>query len=440
MEALNKHDVEGQFAQYGPDIHFIDEGRRVVPNKEGSRSNREFEAANNAKWSYRIVGGGSDFLELIVTEGMDFYDLLGVGPRSHRVRYRFRAGMIVQAEAWDWTQRGRPYAEARDRFARWAARERPAAAATFMRDDRLLFTRDNAAAINRFVREWRAAESCRLYHASLNATATRMLFSSDCGPLWGIYVANADGTMPRRITPADMDARMPNWSPDGGQVVFQSNREGSWDIYVVNVDGTNLNRLTTHSAAESSPVFSPDGKQILFASDLAGTNDLFVIPSGGGEPVRITEGAAAGFRSVFAPDGSHILYRSSGTSQMGEPGEFHRVRRDGTAAGVIGGGKRREYNQVYSPDGSKIAFDAHRDGQWESTDGGWEIWVMNADGTDRRRLTRNEVNDWGPAWFPDGRRILFLSGSNNIYDIYAMDADGSNVRRLTYWTSQPDPN
>lgn len=437
MAALNRHDVDGQYAEYGPDIHFIDEGRRVVPDKESSRSNRQFESANNAKWSYRVLSTGPDTLELVVTESMDFYDLLGVGPRSHRVRYRFRGGKIVQAEAWEWTQRGRPYEEARDSFARWSARERPAEAVQILRDGRLIFKEETALAINQLVRAWRAAVSCRIYHPSVNSNATRIVFSSDCAPPWGIYVANTDGSMPRRITPSDIEARMPNWSPDGSKVVFQSNREDSWDVYVVNADGTGLVRLTDHPAAESSPAFSPDGKQILFASDREGLNDLFVIASGGGEPRQLTRGVAAGFRSVWAPDGSHVLYRTSGSESMSEPGEFHRVRLDGTSGGVVGGGKRREFNQTYSPDGSRIAFDAHRNGQWESADGGWEIWVMKADGSGRRPLTRNQINDWGPAWFPDGRRLLFLSGTNNIYDIYMMNADGSNVRRLTWWTSLP---
>jgi TolB protein len=434
IAALDRHDVEGQFAEYGPDMHSFDEGRRGTPDKERSRANREFEAANNARWSYRLLGHGPGTLDLVITEGMDYYDLLGVGPRSHRARYHFRDGKIVKVEAWDWTQRGRPYYGARDSFARWAARERPEAAAEVMGDGRLIFTRETAARINDLVREWRAAVSCRIYHPSPNAASTHIVFSSDCAPPWGIYVVNADGTMPRRVTPEDMEARLPNWSPDGKKIVFQSNREGSWDLYVVDVDGTNLVRLTHGPAAESSPAFSPDGTRILFASDIDGTNDLFLIPSSGGEPARLTRGEAAGFRSAWSPDGSHVLYRTSGTSEMSAPGEFRRVRADGRAAGAIAGGKRHEYNQAYSPDGSRIAFDAHRDGGWESDDGKWEIWLMNADGSGRRAITANEVNDWGPAWFGDGKRIVFLSGVNNIYDIYTMNADGSNVRRLTYWT------
>ena len=65
---------------------------------------------------------------------------------------------------------------------------------------------------------------------------------------------------------------------------------------------------------------------------------------------------------------------------------------------------------------------------------------MNADGSGRRPLTANEVNDWGPSWSPDGREIVFLSGMNNVYDIHTMNGDRSNVRRLTYWTENPWPS
>jgi TolB protein len=62
---------------------------------------------------------------------------------------------------------------------------------------------------------------------------------------------------------------------------------------------------------------------------------------------------------------------------------------------------------------------------------------MNADGSDRKRLTTNSVNDWGPSWSPDGQMIVFLSGMDNVYDIYAMNADGTGIRRLTRWTANP---
>jgi TolB protein len=144
-------------------------------------------------------------------------------------------------------------------------------------------------------------------------------------------------------------------------------------------------------------------------------------------------------RPAWSPDGAEVLYpagRAAGADD-GEPILLFRVRQDGVKLGPLPGGPRRDYNHAYSPDGKKIAFDAHAEGAWESDDGKWELWSMNADGSDRKRLTTNSVNDWGPSWSPDGQMIVFLSGMDNVYDIYAMNADGTGIRRLTRWTANP---
>ena len=64
-------------------------------------------------------------------------------------------------------------------------------------------------------------------------------------------------------------------------------------------------------------------------------------------------------------------------------------------------------------------------------DGDFDIWVMNADGSDQRKLTDNEALDQSPAWSPDGRQIAFISDRDGTDEVYVMDADGGNVRRLT---------
>jgi Tol biopolymer transport system component len=77
----------------------------------------------------------------------------------------------------------------------------------------------------------------------------------------------------------------------------------------------------------------------------------------------------------------------------------------------------------WSPDGRKIAF-TRQEGFYE-----FDIYVMNADGSGKRSLTRPR-SSFGPAWSPDGRKIVFFSRDGND-DIDVMNADGSEQRKLT---------
>jgi TolB protein len=81
---------------------------------------------------------------------------------------------------------------------------------------------------------------------------------------------------------------------------------------------------------------------------------------------------------------------------------------------------------AWSPDGRRIAFSAIQDGDVDA-----EIFVMNADGSDVRRLTNNQLPDFGPSWSPDGKSIAFTSIRTGLSQIYRMGADGAAQRRLT---------
>ena len=72
----------------------------------------------------------------------------------------------------------------------------------------------------------------------------------------------------------------------------------------------------------------------------------------------------------------------------------------------------------------KIAFTSDRDGNFE-------IYVMDADGSNQKQLTNNNTNDWFSAWSPDGKKIAFMSKRDDNNEIYIMDVDGSNQKRLT---------
>ncbi len=79
---------------------------------------------------------------------------------------------------------------------------------------------------------------------------------------------------------------------------------------------------------------------------------------------------------------------------------------------------------AFSPDGSQVAFGSSRDGDFD-------IYVMQSDGTQTRRLTESPGIDMRPAWSPDGRWIAFTSMRDGNYEIYAVRSDGSRLRRLT---------
>ena len=103
----------------------------------------------------------------------------------------------------------------------------------------------------------------------------------------------------------------------------------------------------------------------------------------------------------------------------------------------------------YSPDGSKIAFQSHRDGNAEiyvilpdlqisgkiAFVSASEIYVMNADGTGQTQLTNNSVPQAWPSWSPDGTKIAFssddLDGNPNDPEIYVINADGTGQTKLT---------
>ena len=76
---------------------------------------------------------------------------------------------------------------------------------------------------------------------------------------------------------------------------------------------------------------------------------------------------------------------------------------------------------------AKITFVSDRDGH------SWEIYVMDDDGGNPRRLTNSPEDEWGPSWSPDGKRIVYSSGDGDWFkvDIYVMDDDGGNPRKLT---------
>ena len=275
-----------------------------------------------------------------------------------------------------------------------------------------------------------------LYAPAWSPDGRRISFEAKIGERFSLMVVDADGSGLRRLTDSAGSDFASSWSPDGRRLAFVSTRDGNREVYVIGADGADAVRLTRHEAEDAWPRWSPDGEAIAFVSGRDGPREIYLVRPDGSGLRRVTAGDIdVDGRIAWHPGGKELLARGHTRGELKDestPGFLYAVPLGGGAARRLHAQPRRDYNAAWSPDGSRLAFDAHRDGGWESEDGGWEVFSARPDGTDRVNLTRNAVNDWGPAWSPDGRRIAYCSGLDNRYEIHVMAADGSAAARLTF--------
>jgi hypothetical protein len=123
---------------------------------------------------------------------------------------------------------------------------------------------------------------------------------------------------------------------------------------------------------------------------------------------------------AWSPDGSKIAFGSSRDGGW----DIYVINADGSGLRRLTNHVARDDSPAWSPDGTKIAFTSDRDGDFE-------IHVMNEDGSGVRRVADHPAQDGDPSWSPDGRRIAFTSDRDGFNEIYVINADGTGTQRLT---------
>jgi len=209
------------------------------------------------------------------------------------------------------------------------------------------------------------------------------------------------------------------------------------DIWLVDADGANPRRLTVNVARDFSPRFSPDGKWIAFTSNRTGNNDVFVVASSGGEPRQLTWFSGDDQALSWTPDGKGVVMSTQrGANAWGSPLYVQPI--DGSAAHPLGMGIARA--GAISQDGSLIAFNRNLPSTWRKEYRGnaaANIAVMNVKNGDIQEVTntdlkefRNFANNVFPMWGADGM-IYFASERDGTFNLWRMASKGGAPQQVT---------
>ena len=260
--------------------------------------------------------------------------------------------------------------------------------------------------------------------AYFSADGKKLIFQSSHGDVKcdQIFTMNIDGSDMRMVSTNKGRTTCSYFYPNAKKILYSSTHladaacpprpdfskgyvwavYAGYDIFTADPDGSHLKRLTNTPGYDAEATISEDGKKITFTSLRNGDLDIYSMDANGKHVKQLTHELGYDGGPTFSPDGKWIVYRAYHPTSEKDISDYRELL----------------LQNLIRPTSL-------------------EIWIMRADGSEKRQITNLGAASFGPAFFRDGNRIIFSSnvgatGGMGNFELYAINRDGSNLERITY--------